>query len=71
MCLYMSSSMFTFRNNVSQQMGGRSRLNVRRTARGFAARLLYRVPLCKPSTAAGKKKRGEAERDGLPYPNGG
>ena len=60
--------MFTFSNNVSQQMGDLRRLNVRRTARSSAARLLWHVPIGQPSAAAGKKKarRSRAGRFTVP-----
>ena len=49
-------------------MGDLRRLNVEtRSLRS----LVGHVPIWQPSAAAGKKKRGEAERDGLPYPQGG
>ena len=66
MCLYMSSSMFTFGNIITATDGEpvASVAEVRRSARAshslayHGAMHVSSVPACKLSTAAGKKKRG-------------
>lgn len=58
----MSSSMFTFRNIVSEQMGDLRRLNVRRTARSSAARLLGMCQSGNRPPPLEKKARPKAER---------
>ena len=68
----MSSSMFTFRNNVSQQMASQSHQSQRWDRSQLRCSLA--VPCATVQTVhrrRQKKARPKAERAGLPYPQGG